>query len=285
MGTTTLIILKLNEEGYAADSGDAYKKAEQDAMRTGQYPVVYPEPYNSIGCGYGPLADYVKRQCFELSNERRLDLEFCHQVELLITLYCGTQADYAEYTRMLGERLQGVKTWVLNAAELWPDYTLSSQKKIAMSWNWLNSAVEVSDDNDSLESASGDAPYILDKDDFGPETTWIFAEVPLANIVVVDCNETESERTKRLETIRAVPPDELCRPILELCKDRVIRVIDGSHRLEVAKERGQARVSALVKCCTSTLVELRNIATSFQGWPGYDDCNLSPQKKTTSFGM
>lgn len=36
-----------------------------------------------------------------------------------------------------------------------------------MDWRWLDSAQHISDDEQSLESASGDAPYILNGDDFG----------------------------------------------------------------------------------------------------------------------
>lgn len=138
-----------------------------------------------------------------------------------------------------------------------------------MNWNWLSSAVDVPDDEESLEAASGDAPYILDGDDFGSEVAWVVAEVPLVSIVIPGCKESESEREERLAAIRSVPPNELYRPILELHKDRTIGLIDGGHRIEVAKERGQATISSLIKCCSATLAELRKSTTQKQPRPRF----------------
>lgn len=126
-----------------------------------------------------------------------------------------------------------------------------------MNWDWLNSAVDVPDDDASLEAASGDAPYILDGDDFGPDVCWVIANVPISVIRVHSCKETAAERERRLETIRSVPQHELYRPILELHKDRTIGLIDGGHRIEVANEKGLQTISALIKCCAATLSDLR----------------------------
>ncbi|WP_341744595.1 hypothetical protein [Azonexus hydrophilus] len=120
MATSVLVILKLAEESYAADSSSAYNKAEDEARRSNAYPVVYPEPFNSIGCGYGPLNDYVRKQCSAVASELGLDSDFCIQSELQVTLYCGTKADYAKFVQTLGVRLQAVKGWVINSSQLWP---------------------------------------------------------------------------------------------------------------------------------------------------------------------
>lgn len=120
MGTSSLIILKLAEERYAEDSSNAYSKAEDEAQRTNAYPVVYPEPFNEIGCGYGPLNDYVRKQCNAVAYELGLDADFCIQSELMVTLHCGAKADYAKFVKTLGERLQPVKGWVVNSSQLWP---------------------------------------------------------------------------------------------------------------------------------------------------------------------
>lgn len=104
----------------------------------------------------------------------------------------------------------------------------------------------------------------MDGDAFGPDVGWVIAEVPLAAIVVHECKESESEREDRLEAIRSVPSNELYRPILELHKDRTVGLIDGGHRIEVAKERGLATISALIKCCAATLAEIRKTATQQQ---------------------
>lgn len=121
MGTSSLIILKLAEERYAEDSGNAYSMAEEEAQRTNIYPVAYPEPFYSIGCGYGPLNDYVRKQCNAVASELGLDADFCIQSELAVTLHCGATEDYAKFTAMLGERLEAVKGWITNASQLWAD--------------------------------------------------------------------------------------------------------------------------------------------------------------------
>lgn len=127
-----------------------------------------------------------------------------------------------------------------------------------MNLNWLSSAVDVPYDEESLEAASGDAPYILDGDDFCPDVSWVIAEVPLAAILFDECKESATQREARLDAIRSVPPGDLFRPILELKKDHTIGLLDGGHRIEVAKERGQTAISSLIKCCAATLAELRD---------------------------
>lgn len=112
------IIIKLDEERYAEDSGDAYSKAEDEAQRTNAYPVVYPEPFNSIGCGYGPLNDYVQKQCNAVASELGLECDYYIQSELMVTLHCGSNADYVKFLKILGERLEAVKCWVINASQL-----------------------------------------------------------------------------------------------------------------------------------------------------------------------
>lgn len=116
----------------------------------------------------------------------------------------------------------------------------------------------VSDDMDALEVASGDAPYLLDDDDIGPGICWIVADLRIEEIVVPPCNETQQSRSDRLDSIRMVPPDKLFRPIIELRADGSIGLIDGAHRLEVAKERGQTTISVLVKCSAAALDAIRS---------------------------
>ncbi len=123
---SSLVVLKLDEERYAVDSSNACSEAENEAQRTNAR-AVYPEPFNSVGCGYSPLNDYVRNQCSVVAAELGLDQEYCIQTELMVTLYCGTKADYAKFVTMLGARLQAVKGWVTNAAQLWPETQVADQ--------------------------------------------------------------------------------------------------------------------------------------------------------------
>jgi len=127
---SSLVVLKLAEESYAVDSSSAYSKAEIEAERTNTK-AVYPEPFNSVGCGYGPLTAYVKQLCSTVAAELGLDHEFCIQTDLMVTLYCGTKADYAKFVKVLGDRLQAVKGWIINATQLWPE-TQAEGKPIAV---------------------------------------------------------------------------------------------------------------------------------------------------------
>lgn len=114
-----MVLLKLDEERYAEESGAAYEKAEREAQQSGRYPVVYAEPYRSIGCGFGPLNAYVRIQCSAVANELRLELAFCNHADLLVSLSGGSPKDCDGFVETLGERLQAVKTWIINRGPLW----------------------------------------------------------------------------------------------------------------------------------------------------------------------
>lgn len=120
MATTNLVILKLAEERYALDSAAAYGNAEDEAKQTGTYPAVYPEPFNTIGCGFGRLSDHVRKHCDVVARELGLEADYCHQTDLLITVHCGTEDALARYRRTLGEHLEAVRAWIVNDSELWP---------------------------------------------------------------------------------------------------------------------------------------------------------------------
>lgn len=112
---------------------------------------------------------------------------------------------------------------------------------------WLESAVHVEPTWEALERASGDAPFLLDDEDLVEAECWVIADVPLDSVVQGDCNETALQCDERLAAIREVPVADLFRPILELRAAGELRLIDGGHRMMVAKERGQASLSSLVK--------------------------------------
>lgn len=128
---SSLVVLKLDEERYAVDSSNACSEAENEAQRTNAR-AVYPEPFNSVGCGYSPLNDYVRNQCSVVAAELGLDQEYCIQTELMVTLYCGTKADYAKFVTVLGARLQVVKGWIINAAKLWPTTSVEDKQFAAL---------------------------------------------------------------------------------------------------------------------------------------------------------
>lgn len=107
-----LVEVKLNEEGYSDASARAFQEAEAAAAAEEKYPVSYPEPFNTIGCGYGPLGEFTHKLAFDLSTELRLDLDTCHQTTLLLTLHAGSAEQYAKFERELLKRLEVVKTWV-----------------------------------------------------------------------------------------------------------------------------------------------------------------------------
>ena len=112
MVLTHLIKVKVDEEAYADQSGAAYMAAEAAAAASNAYPVVYPEPFDTLGCGYGRAGEFVKKTCTNLANELGLDWECCHDTEVLVTLSCGTAADYLRYEAELPKRLDVVASWV-----------------------------------------------------------------------------------------------------------------------------------------------------------------------------
>ena len=108
---------------------------------------------------------------------------------------------------------------------------------------WWADARPVGDGRDAMEKASGDAPYILDRvEDAGKR--WRIADVPIDLVLDSGIAPEPHRLQERLGAIRAVESPE--RPIFELGQDGMVRILDGWHRLQVAKERGQTTVSALV---------------------------------------
>lgn len=107
------IFFKLDEERHAEMSAAAFTAAEAAAERNGRYPVAYPALYETIGCGYGRLADYVRTCCSTLAADMALDLETCHQTDLIVSLFCGTTTGYQEYLRRLADKLRPVGLWCL----------------------------------------------------------------------------------------------------------------------------------------------------------------------------
>ena len=107
--TQHYVELRVDDDSYAAASSAAYQRAEENAT---SYPVVYPEPFNTIGCGWGRMTDHVEQLAKELADETGLDWDCCRQTTLQLTLYCGTPDIYAQFDRALAERLRPLIAWV-----------------------------------------------------------------------------------------------------------------------------------------------------------------------------
>lgn len=114
----TIITLQLAEETYADDSGMAFELAEAGARETDRYPVEYPAPYSEIGCGYGRLSAHVNKQASDLASEFGIDMDTCHQTEMLLMLYFQNEHQETEYKRQLAAKLQPVEKWIINANEV-----------------------------------------------------------------------------------------------------------------------------------------------------------------------
>lgn len=69
------IFVELANKTYAQESRLAYELAEAAAAEKTQYPVIYPEPFNTIGCGYGALRKHAENMCTRLANELNVDWE------------------------------------------------------------------------------------------------------------------------------------------------------------------------------------------------------------------
>ena len=115
------IEVKANEEAYAAASGSAYERTEAAAT---SYPVRYPEPFATLGCGYGRVGAFVVRAGQEAANEAGLDWECTNQIHVQFTLSGGTEQQYAQFEKALQERLELVKKWV----EFRPKYAMQTLK-------------------------------------------------------------------------------------------------------------------------------------------------------------
>ena len=111
------IEVKANEEAYAAASGTADERAEAAAT---SYPVQYPEPFATLGCGYGQAGAFVVRAGQEAANEAGVDWECTNQIHVQFTLFGGTEQQYAQFEKALQERLELVKKWV----EFRPKYAI-----------------------------------------------------------------------------------------------------------------------------------------------------------------
>ena len=107
------IFFKLDVERHAEMSAAAFGAAEATAERNGRYPVAYPAIYETTGCGYGALAEFVRTCCSRLAEDMGLDMEVCHQTDLIVILYCGTTTSYQEYLRRLAEAMRPVGLWCL----------------------------------------------------------------------------------------------------------------------------------------------------------------------------
>lgn len=108
---------------------------------------------------------------------------------------------------------------------------------------WIDGEV-VASNMDALESASGDAPFVLGDGEYDVDRfEWRTASVPIAEIHSTNPMETDRERDSRFVSIEAAP--RLERPILEM-QDGRVTIIDGWHRIAVFKRRGEEFVEALV---------------------------------------
>lgn len=107
---SNLVMIGVRENIYAAAASSAFEQAESNAE---SYPVLYPEPFNSIGCGWGCAGNYVTKLAQTLANEMNLDWECCLQTDLfIIRLWCGNEKLYAIFERRLQERLSLVRPWI-----------------------------------------------------------------------------------------------------------------------------------------------------------------------------
>lgn len=106
------IEIRAYEESYAEDSSDAYQKAEDLAAESDSYPCVYPEPFKTVGCGYGQLSAFVIKEATDLANQRGLDWEVNDSVEIQLSLFGGSIAAYVEFERQLKDKLAVVEQWL-----------------------------------------------------------------------------------------------------------------------------------------------------------------------------
>lgn len=100
-----------------------------------------------------------------------------------------------------------------------------------------------------IEQENGDAPYILEGDEWDWE--WRLCRVPIEAIYDPEngCLETDEEAAARYAAIRSVADHELYPPLLELGApgyDGKCKILDGWHRLQVAKQRGLTAIRAHV---------------------------------------
>ena len=75
------------------------------------------------------------------------------------------------------------------------------------------------------------------------EWEWRVATVPI-EAIIDDQEAPDPDQEERLDLVRSAPAP--FRPIYELTSGGKVKIIDGRLRLQVAKERGQSAVEALV---------------------------------------
>lgn len=110
MPASHYVEISIEEDEYADAASRAYQSAEEAA--TGDQRVAYPEPYNSVGCGWGTLGHHVEALAKGVASSLGLDWDCCHQTTLQLKLYCGTPQKYAQFEQKLVERIEPLKPWV-----------------------------------------------------------------------------------------------------------------------------------------------------------------------------
>lgn len=114
----TILVIKLAEESYAKESASQFDEAEQNANVTQCYPVTYPAPFNDIGCGYGVLSDYVKKLVDSIARQLDIEVDVCHQADLMLMIYSNSESELITFKARLAESLRPLKTWILNPDEV-----------------------------------------------------------------------------------------------------------------------------------------------------------------------
>jgi hypothetical protein len=153
------------------------------------------------------------------------------------------------------------------------DATNPDIRKSANRPAWFESGRPVKSTPEDLEKASGDTPYILEPEDF--ELEWRVARVPLSAIDESSEAPEPAELANRLKSIREV--GKLERPIYALRDSGQVEILDGWHRLQIAKERGQKTIEALVGA------ERAGIRKSTARKPWFED--LSKLKVSTNYQL
>lgn len=110
---------------------------------------------------------------------------------------------------------------------------------------WWDQGRPVPNDWDKLAKESCDVESILEFDDLDPSHEWRVCRVPISSIRdEFKPKETPAEAEERFERIRNA--DSLCKPIYGLLRTGDVVILDGWHRLQISKERGETEVEALV---------------------------------------
>ena len=90
-----------------------------------------------------------------------------------------------------------------------------------------------------MDKTNPDIGSILEPEEFGWD--WRLTEVPLSAVFSDNVPFSDPERMKFLRSAANVPP-----VILALTTDNRARLLDGGHRLAVARERGLSTIPALI---------------------------------------